>query len=132
MGMLLCLTYSNNAGQLMDVKRGHKIAFAGYPALRYYFQISNEVLGDQKNKWRTYIFKADLIYMIGKMDKDTAEQILEDAMEAVLNVIDADYTLGGYADNSDISTDPIREIDSPYGNALLLPITIQAQVLLYF
>lgn len=122
----------SGSDKLMDVQRGHKVQFAGYPALRYYYVSAREKLEDQKDKWRAVTFKLDLIYRLSGVDKAVAEQVLEDAMEAVLNAIDQDYTLGGSADNTDLAADRVMEVDAPYGVSLILPITLVAYMNQFF
>ncbi len=117
----------------MDVKQGHAVTFAGWPASRFYFQrVTKEELKDQRNQWRNYQFVIELIYRLANDDKSVIEQQLEDAMEAVLNLIDADYTLGGTADNCITSGGEIREVDAPWGISLVLPIAINAYTLQFF
>ena len=120
------------SNRLADVQQGHAVTFAGYPACRFYYLSAKEVLEDNRNKWRSYNFQIDLIYKLAGEDKSVAESTLEDAMEAVLNALDADFTFGGHADNTEINAERIREVEAPYGVSLVLPIFVSAFMLQFF
>lgn len=120
------------SGKLMDVKEGRSVAFAGYPAARFYCTGITEVLKDQKDTWRNYKFTIDIIFRLAGDDKQATEQLLEDAMEAVMNAIDTDYTLGGAAHHSILSAGTVRELDQPWGPGLMMSLTLNAYTAQFF
>lgn len=132
LGTQLATLIGTGSGKLMDVKQGRQATFAGYPACRYYCIGFGEVLRDQKNQYRNIKFAIDVIQKVVGDDKSTTEANLEDAMEAVMNAIDTDYTLGGNSDNTILSVGNVREIDQPWGVALMMTLTLNAYTLQFF
>ena len=120
------------SNKIADVQQGHAVNFAGFPACRFYYLSAKEVLKDQRDKWRNTQFEIDLIYRLAGEDKSVGEATLEDAMEAVLNAVNADWTFGGPADNSEINAERIREVEAPYGVSLVLPIFVNVYTLQFF
>jgi hypothetical protein len=118
--------------KLQDVQQGHAVTFAGFPACRFYSIGSAETLEDTVSQYRNYRFKIELIYELAGENKATAEGILEDAMEAVMNAIDADYTLGGNASNATLTSGEIQQVETPYGVTLILTLILNAYTLQQF
>src|SRR4051794_28054015 len=78
-------------GKIQDLKRGTGFDFSGYIACRYFVQEVSEQLEDQRNQNRTVKYRIELLTPLGNDNRSTLEDMLEDATEAVMNVIDADY-----------------------------------------
>jgi hypothetical protein len=120
-------------GKLMEVKTGHAVSFAGYPACRFFLKgTSTSALEDQRNVKRTYTLSMELIYRLSNDDKAVAEQQLEDAMDAVMNLLEPDYTLGGLCSNSTLTGSEVREVDAPWGASLVLPMHLSVLTLQFF
>ena len=86
--------------------------------------------------YRTYRFQIDVIQENTNKTKATAEADFEDAVDTVLDKLNARWQLpdGGNAptvDNSVIEVSPVREAQLGVGPCLVVSILLQAKTLIY-
>jgi hypothetical protein len=118
--------------KLQDVQKGRDFIFAGFPAAHFFSDGFQSVLEDQQSHWRTYPFVVEVFMPEANQDKAAIEDLLEDAMEAIMDAIEVDYTLGGAADNCEINVGKVEHVDTPFGVASVMRMQIEAKVLISF
>jgi hypothetical protein len=117
--------------QLQDVKVGRVSKFSGYPACRFYLVgVFDELKDNLPSTFRTYQFAIEVIQETTNKDEDVAEADFEDTIDAVLDKLNSQWTLGGNVDVSVVDGGTIVYDQPPYGPALRCPILLAAKTLI--
>lgn len=125
-------TKLGEVSQLKSVAIGRTFDFsAGFPACRHYLVgIASEPVDNMPSDYRTYQFAIDVVQQQTAQAVATAEANFQDAIDAVLDKLNAEWDLGG-VDNSVIEQTPVTHEDGPQGPTLYCSILFQAKVLIY-
>lgn len=116
---------------LKQVKSGRTTEFDKFVCCRHYLVGVGDRDFDTANNERSYRFGIDIImpYAIEGMEKDTAEGLFQDAVDAVLDKLNAEWD--DNVDHSIVETGSVRQLeDWPQGPAVILTIIWQAKTLI--
>lgn len=87
--------------ELQQVAIGRTQAFTGYPACRFYLSgIQNELKDNLPSNWRTYQFTIEIYQELSNKTVAAAEADFQDAIDAVLDKLNSQWTLGNNVDVS--------------------------------
>src|SRR3954452_25409417 len=118
--------------ELKQVKIGRDIDLSvGFPACRFYLVgINSEQVDNQPSDLRTYRFAIDIIQQYTPQAIATEEATFQDAVDAVLDKLNSQWTIGGTLEQSIIETSGVSLQEMPQGPCTLLSIIFQANVLI--
>jgi hypothetical protein len=117
--------------ELQDVKSGRIIEFSGFPACRFYLiSTENELKTNAPDYWRTYTFAIDIFQETSQKANDTAEANFQDAIDAVMDKLNAEWLLDDNVDVSSVQTGSVelREINA--GPCLVMTFQFAARTLI--
>lgn len=121
----------DSISKIQDVTLGKGLTFSGFPACRFFLSDAPQELKDNApTYWRSYLFTIEIIQEITNKAPAVAEADLQDALEAVMNGLSTDWTLGDDVDLSDIQSSPIAEVEYPFGPCSVATITFAARTLI--
>ena len=112
-------------------------ASGGFPFCRFYLvEVTSQAIDNQPSDNRTYKFAIDIFQENTNKTKATAEADFEDAVDAVLDKLNAQWKVPDGSsvptvDNSVIGTSPVREVEMGFGPALVCTISFEAKTLIY-
>jgi hypothetical protein len=116
---------------LKQVAIGRSIEPSGFPFCRFYLSgIENELKDNTPSNWRTYRFAVEVIQETTVKDIAVAEAAFEDAVDAVLDTLNSQWTLSGNVDVSSVDSATIAVIDGPQGPVLIASISLSARTLI--
>ena len=117
--------------QLQDVQLGRTAVFSGYPACRFYLSgIGDELIDNTPSNFRDYQFVIEIVQEMSNKDVDDAEADFQDAIDAVLDKLNAQWTLGSNVDVSIVNSGAISLVESNAGPALYCAILFSAKTLI--
>jgi hypothetical protein len=117
--------------QLQTVKIGRSIDFSGYPACRFYLSgITDELIDNTPSNFRTYQFTIEIIQEITSKDVPDAEADFQDAIDAVLDKLNAQWTLGSNVDVSIVDGGSVAIVESDAGPVVVCAILLSAKTLI--
>jgi hypothetical protein len=113
---------------------GRTAAFSGFPCARFYLsgiqeEKENE---DTAQNYRVYVYSIDIVMsvQISGLAKSSSEGEFEDAVDAVMDKLRTEWTLGGILEGSSIEPSTVRYEESAQGVVVYLPITFYAKTLI--
>ena len=118
-----------------DLKYGHgRSDFAGFPAIRYYFDgVENELLaggGAGSSYRRGYRFKIEIHQEKNAKDAEAAEDALGAAVDAVMDSLEANWNLGTANDMLNApGSESIKQEQAEPGNTIIIPILVTARTI---
>lgn len=108
--------------------------FAGFPCARFYLEAIQEQKedADTANNYRVYVFRIDVLMSttIDGVTKQASEEEFEDAIDAVMDRLNNNWTLGGTVESSSMEPSQVRYEEIPQGVAVYLPLTLSAKTLI--
>ncbi len=112
-------TKLNEVSEFAEVKVGRFTTFTGYPACRFYLAaIDDQLLDNQPTNFRTYSFNIDIFQETTNKDAEAAEIAMENAVDAVLDKLNANIDLDNDVEDTQIESGIIEERDYGFGPAL--------------
>jgi hypothetical protein len=119
--------------QLKEVKAARTTQFDHFPCCRHYLVGVGDQDLDTASNYRTYRFGIDVVmpYAIKDMSKETAEATFQDAVDAVMDKLNAEWD--DSVDHSIVDTGAVRQVeDWPMGPCVAITIIWQARTLYTF
>jgi len=118
--------------QVKSVESGKTSDFAGFPAVRYFLSGIENNQEDTNSDYRTYQYTVDIITPVSSNGVSVAtwEADLQDAIDAVMDKLGAEWTLSGNADNVTMQPSPVRVEEFPFGPANVLTLTVNVRTLI--
>ena len=113
---------------------GRTGTFTGFPCARFYLDAIQEEKenADTGNNYRVYVYRIDIIMTanIPNVTKQASEEEFEDAIDAVMDRLNNNWTLGGTVESSSIEPSQVRYEEISQGGAVYLPLTLYAKTLI--
>ena len=126
------LTTLQGVSQIAQVVKGDTATFStGFPGVRFKLdEIKSEKLDNNpgKSNWRTYTFLLDAVMPLQVDDRATAEDITEDTVEAIINALESDWTLGGNCDYMELRAGRVRHEELPFGICAVMTLLVDVRV----
>lgn len=125
-------TKLGEVSELKQVKIGRDTDLSvGFPACRFYLVgINSEQVDNAPSDYRTYRFAIDIIHQYTAQTVATGEATFQDACDAVLDKLNAEWHMGGI-EHSVIEQSGVTFQETPQGPCAILPIIFQAKTLIY-
>lgn len=118
-------------GTLKQVVIGRRADPSGFPFCRFYLVgIDDELKDNTPSNWRNYQFQIDIQQECVAKDISTAEANFEDAIDAVLDKLNSQWTLAGNVDVSVVQSGTITSIENPQGISLSISILLSCKTLI--
>lgn len=110
---------------------GRSIEPTGFPFCRFYLTgVSDELKDNKPSNFRTYRFAIDILQEMSQKAVATAEANFQDAIDAVLDKLNSNWTLTSNVDVSAIESGTIALIEAPQGPALQVTLTFSCSTLI--
>lgn len=131
-------THLSAVSQLKQVKIGRDFDVSGgFPFCRFYLiGASSEAVTNQPSDYRTYRFAIDIFQEVSAKTKADAEADFEDAVDAVLDKLNAQWQIKdgsnvATVDNSVIGSSFVVQTEPPFGPAVYLQLILECKTLIY-
>jgi hypothetical protein len=130
-------TILSGVTQLQNVYLGHVLDISGFPACRFFLVGTTEVPQDNRvTYWRTYRFQIEILQEMKNKDKQSAEADFEDAVQAVLDALDANpyLTTSGHThcDEKHVTVGQVRVEDFWFGAGMMMALTLEVKTAVQF
>lgn len=113
--------------ELQDVQLGRVQVFTGFPACRFFLaSIQSNLKSNAPFYERPIRYTIEIIQEITQKDIAVAEANFQDAVEAVMNRLNTQWTLGDNVDVSDIDIGDVREEEFTFGPCQVIGISFTA------
>lgn len=104
----------------------------GFPFCRFYLVgIASEQADNKPSDYRTYRYAIEIMQEISNKTKQTAEEDFEDAIDAVLDRLNANWQLGNNADQTEIDVSSVVQMEANTGPCAVLTIFFSVKTLIY-
>jgi hypothetical protein len=115
--------------QLQQVINSRTGIFSAYPACRFFLSgIQNDLVSNAPRYLRKYQFTIEIIQEMANTARATAESLMEDAVEAVLNKLGTEWTLDNNAATTLVSGGTIVEVEIEGSVACVATIIFEVHV----
>lgn len=116
---------------LKQVVSGRSSTPTGFPFCRYYLVgVDNELKDNTPSNWRSYRFAIDIVQEMTNKTVTDAEADFQDAIDAVLDKLNTEWTLTSNVDVSIVDGGTIAIVDGTQGPMLQATITLSAKTLI--
>lgn len=127
-------TYLSAVTELTSrVHIGRTAQFTGFPCARFYLAGIEEQKQDEDTgkNYRVYVYAIDIIMSgnINGVSKSSSEGTFEDAVDAVMDKLATQWTLGGVVEQATIEASTVRYEEGPQGVVVYLPLILKAKTL---
>ena len=117
--------------QLGAVVSGRNVKPTSFPFCRYFLSgIANEPFDNQPSNYRTYRFIVEVIQEVTNKPKADAEADFQDAVDAVLDRLNANWQLSGNCDDMVIDPGSVLYQEPSWGPSLILPISVSVKTMI--
>jgi hypothetical protein len=124
-------THLETVTQLKEVKLGRDLAFSGFPACRFYLAgVSDELQDNAPTYLRTYKFAVEVFQETTVKTKANAEADWQDAVDAVMDKLNAQWNLSGNAEDSKMEMGNVAQVETPQGPAVFIQIILSVRTLI--
>lgn len=111
---------------------GRSAAPTSFPFCRYYLSgVSNQPIDNKPSDYRTYRFVVEIIQETTAKSVQDAEADCQDAADAVMDRLNANWQLGGNCDDMTIEPSTVLVQEFSWGPSIVLPIFVSVRTLIY-
>lgn len=125
-------THLSAVSELKSVDSGRSMDFAsGFPSCRYYLVgIENELKDNAPTNFRTYQYAIEILQPVVAGSESTNEADFQDAVDAVLDKLNTEWTLSSNVDVADLQAGDVTYAEFPFGEGVSCIIRLNARTLI--
>jgi len=124
-------TQLNAVSQLKQVVQGRNYDATGFPLCRFYLiGVNQENMGNAPSDWRTYRFAVEIVQEASAKTPTNAEADFQDAVEAVMNKLSAQWQLSLNCEVSMISQSQAANVNAPFGPAVVMQLIYEVKTVI--
>lgn len=131
-------THLSAVTQLKQVKIGRDLDTSlGFPYCRFYLVgVGSEQIDNRPSDFRSYRFAVDIFQEVNALSKAAAEAAFEDAVDAVMDKLNAQWKVPdgssvATVDTSVIQSSLVTLTEAPQGPAVYLQLIVECKTLIY-